>query len=550
MASTITPKLLENLLSSFRYELACGGDTHTAGSSASLARTDLDRELEVIQRTPDSVAAHELARQIRSRLNQFSLLHRLPTELISTIFHFVVESDTLEGWPAKHAVRISSVSRLWREIATETCATLWTRLDPLPSRLLDLFLSRSGTAPLAIAYEGSYSRNMLPYIHRWGICRVQLYTSEEPPLQELSVPAPQLEVLRFDVGPRESISYLNLFCGVTPRLREIYIDFSHIPMSCPIFRGLTGLHLYCIAYREPNPIDQLLGILELCPLMKSISFTCLVFPTLPIAPMPGPLITLRYLQNLDLEEGRGQSRQWARTHFLPRIIVPNSCTLDIGASVRWGDDLRHLLPQRSDFLPNLSDIQPVRVLDVSCWGERSSCVRGKTFVSDRVAFVLSLERFGEPDGNDDRNAFPRTISSIGRALPLPLLEEVALSQSRPCDSDPTSALKSFFRIYPSLRIVRLRGHWPWSSILDLFVVTPTRQLCPLLQDLWLAPDEPLDGKVLLEVVKSRTAPEVDSPHLCGVAPLQHVYFDPNHERPSSSVRAALRTYVTASFKAF
>ncbi|KDQ09432.1 hypothetical protein BOTBODRAFT_37012 [Botryobasidium botryosum FD-172 SS1] len=546
MASTITLELFEVLPFSIQYELACGEDTSMIGLSTSLTRADLDRELEIIQRIPDAVATHEPARQIRFDLNRFSLFHRLPTEVISAIFHLVVQSNMQQSWPAKHAVRISSVSQLWREIATEMCATLWTRLDALPASLLDLFLSRSKSVPLTVVYENSVARRILPHIHRWRVCRVDPHSPPDTFPQELSAPAPQLEVLRLSVAPRDDLGYSNLFGGVTPRLREVYVDLNYVPMSCPIFQGLTKLHLYCITYREPNSIDQLLGILELCPLMESISLTHLTFWTLPIAPMPGPLITLRHLQNLDLEESGGRGRQWARSHFLPRIIVPASCTLDIIAGVRWSDDLRHLLPQRSDFLPSLPDIQSVRVLHVSCCGERSSHMYGKA--SDRIVFALSLERFDEPNANGSHNAFPRMISSIGRALPLPLLAEVALSQDRPCDSDPTSALESFFRIHANLKIVRLRGHWPWSSILDLFVPTPTRQLCPLLQDLYLAPATPLDGRVLLEVVRSRTTPETDSPHPRGVATLQHLFFHPNRKRPSPSVLATLRTHVTVGFE--
>ncbi|KDQ09433.1 hypothetical protein BOTBODRAFT_37013 [Botryobasidium botryosum FD-172 SS1] len=161
-----------------------------------------------------------------------------------------------------------------------------------------------------------------------------------------------------------------------------------------------------------------------------------------------------------------------------------------------------------------------------------------------------MKRCSRLNDADDLCAFSRTISSIGRALSLPLLEEVNLAQDEfyYCRSNPTPALESFFRTYPTIKTVKLCGHWAWGSILGLFVATPTRQLCPLLQDLWLAPAKPLNESVLLEVVKSRTTPEVDSPHLRGVVPLQRLFFGPNDERLSLSVLATLRTHVAVDFK--
>ncbi|KDQ09424.1 hypothetical protein BOTBODRAFT_37003, partial [Botryobasidium botryosum FD-172 SS1] len=255
MARTmISPELLEAFLLRFRYQLARGEDTRP-GSPVNPTRADLDHELEVIR--------HELARQIRSHLNQHSLFYRLPIEVVSVIFHLVVHDGTLQdAEPAKEAIKISSISRLWREIATEMCPTLWTKLDALPTPLLDLFLSRSRSAPLEILFTPSavgrtveileFLERVVPHIHRWRVCRIVYDTSPGEQdvlklLQEASAPAPQLEVLQLNFMVMYDptiipLEFLDPFCGITPRLRTIDCDF-YVPMSSPIFRGLTNLHL-------------------------------------------------------------------------------------------------------------------------------------------------------------------------------------------------------------------------------------------------------------------------------------------------------------------
>ncbi|KDQ09434.1 hypothetical protein BOTBODRAFT_526562 [Botryobasidium botryosum FD-172 SS1] len=417
--TSVTPEQLDNLPSSFRYELArTEGDIHTTGPFASLIRPDLDRELEAIQRAPDAVAAHELARQIRSHLNQLSFVYRLPTEIISAIFHLVVQTDMRRSWPVRHATRISIVSRLWRDIATQSCATLWTKISwpVLPISLLELCLSRSRSAPLDIVLHSAIVRRkadilrflelVVPHIHRWRDFRVIYYDSRVQDilsfLQEASAPAPLLEVLQFNFGPmydppRVPLQFLQPFCGITPRLRTINSNV-YIPMSSPVYRGLTELHLYYINYPEPDPIRRLLGILELCPLLKSLCITELVLlATIPTDHVSDPIILLRHLQKLYIAEE--WDARWMLSHFLPRIAIPTSCRLDIAANARWGDHLYRLIPQRSNFLLNLPDLQSVRALHMHCpWSRDNTSVCGKILTDDPDAFKFTVVYPDEPHG--------------------------------------------------------------------------------------------------------------------------------------------------------
>ncbi|KDQ09541.1 hypothetical protein BOTBODRAFT_36946 [Botryobasidium botryosum FD-172 SS1] len=541
---------------SFRFQLARGEGT----PPASPTRADLDRELEAIRRTPDAIATHELARQMRSHLNRLSLFHRLPTEMISAIFCFAQSCAR----PDEQVVRIASVSRLWREIATQMCSTLWATLDTLPIPLISIFLSRSEPAPLEIIFDTSttptrvdileFFELVVPHIHRWRVCRIVHNKLEENKQDVLSLlqqtaAAPHLEVLQLNFldGTQPHVIPFELshpFSGIAPRLHTINCDI-HISLSSQILRGLAKLHLSKIVYTEPT---ELLRALELCPLLESISFLWLQFRSIPIARAPDPVIALRHLQVLHIEEL--WQAQWVRLRLLPCIIVPASCNLCIKAHVRSNGDLRHLLPRRSNFLPNLPDIQSVRMLHISC--DADVCILrvcGYIFEArDAEAFSFTMIWGDVPHDN----VFPRVLSSIVREFPLPLIEEVYFWwMGGHHDSDLLASVESFLRVHPTLKNITFAGCWPWDRILEILVVTPTRHLCPLLEELSLicnSPNWDAGERALLELVKSRTAPMPG--HLASMVPLQRLFFGSPCARPSASTLLKLQTYVTAGSKLY
>ncbi|KDQ09435.1 hypothetical protein BOTBODRAFT_178989 [Botryobasidium botryosum FD-172 SS1] len=316
-------------------------------------------------------------------------------------------------------------------------------------------------------------------------------------LQEASVPAPLLEALRLNFGPMydppaASLEFLQPFCGITPQLRTIDSNV-YIPMGSPIYRGLTRLHLSYINYPEPDPIRQLLGILGLCLLLESLCFVHLVLlPTIPTAHASDPIITLCHLQKLHIVEW---DARWVPSHFLPRII------------------------------PDLRSVRALYMRSSETDSGHNTSARGKLLVGGLDAFKFTIKS-------------PWMSTSA----------EVAISRSQCRNLDPASALESFFRVHLTIKTVALNVYWPWDEIFGLFVVTPTKQLCPLLEDLYIASPQELDERTLLEAVKSRAVPAVDSPHLRGVTALRHLFFGLRYDRPSPSALSALQSYVTVDFK--
>lgn len=154
--------------------------------------------------------------EVTSRRNQFTPVYRLPNELFSHIFEFANErprdqSNRPIGW------NVSEVSRRWRQIALHT-PRLWSTIDVLDQRFIDLCISRSGKVSLDIELDTclnkvvpserkmeDYVASLVPHIGRWRT--LKLHHEITPAfLHHLSSPAPKLHHL--ELAP--SFHHINL----------------------------------------------------------------------------------------------------------------------------------------------------------------------------------------------------------------------------------------------------------------------------------------------------------------------------------------------------
>lgn len=97
---------------------------------------------------------------LRSHRNRFAPIDRLPPEIFSYIFEYVVQPDSdrtvksqkaaTERIPEMWALlALSQVCSRWRAIALQT-PTLWTHVDNRHEATLEAYLNRSGTMPLRL----------------------------------------------------------------------------------------------------------------------------------------------------------------------------------------------------------------------------------------------------------------------------------------------------------------------------------------------------------------------------------------------------------------
>ncbi|KDQ20514.1 hypothetical protein BOTBODRAFT_309997 [Botryobasidium botryosum FD-172 SS1] len=553
MRSSISSQLMAVLIDDIRRQLGLGAVTSSENSPVEETRAALDQEMEIVRLALKAATTHmaEQLSRLQFQRNQLASTHRLPIEVMSTIFYFAI---TCEGEPFRSLLNLSSVCRLWRDIALG-CPSLWADLRMLPPALADLFIIRSKAAPLKVGLVfnedagahhirlSEYVSPVLPHVDRWSVCAFdfrQLVSVRRIMsfLRYASVPAPQLEALVLKRGWSDFIwstdqaqTIDQLFGGVTPRLRAVTLHAIFIPLTSSIFSGLTRLNLEFIEYTEPDSIHQLLHVFERSPQLEYISWDLkFSFPE-PITPESSvvPRISLAQLQDLDMV-AQGPL-QWVPRHILARLVLPSSCSLSIFGEVEAGRDLSHLLPQYSSTQPNLPGLPTTTKLSIKLEDYIVCRLTGRSAEMSWHASLYAAQ-------NDDLLS-KRLVSNLGNIFPMPRLEEVVLWW---CGVEyPTlfSVVADFFRRHPNIKDLCLVA-CPEDFMVDL-IVTPRGNLYPKLERLRICQCS-CDDSVLIEIVKSRTRVGPDAPSSDAAIKLQHLSLHPRSSFAESTI-LTLREYV-------
>lgn len=212
-------------------------------------------------RLDDEIAALTLVlSNLRTQRNTFSLISRLPPEILASIFTHcarIHQQNRYPGYRVPDWVNVSHVCRHWRDVALN-CSTLWSFLFVSSQRWTDELLARSKTAPLKVLVDSDYPKqstelhflkNIAPQADRIQDLCLRLTRQEaERVLSLFSSPAPLLQSLRVSV---ERSNYLSepalvtgtLFDGDTPSLRKLELMNYPFPLTSPTLRGLTFLRL-------------------------------------------------------------------------------------------------------------------------------------------------------------------------------------------------------------------------------------------------------------------------------------------------------------------
>ncbi|KDQ20500.1 hypothetical protein BOTBODRAFT_183278 [Botryobasidium botryosum FD-172 SS1] len=263
--------------------------------SDSVPQTRLDEEFQALQ----AIAAYTRERMLenRSQCNQLSPVHQLPDEILSAIFSLAVRDE--RGAQLFYDITlISNVCRLWRGIISEGSPNLWTGLYTLPTRLVNVFLTRSRAAPLEIEFDqtenpkatcfSEFLHLVLPQFHCWKTCRFVLFDKDDITsfLRHTATSASQLETLDLQLKSNAGRAnrlfvFHHPFAGITPELRNLTLERIPVPLEAPMFKGLTRLTLRDISYSNIDSIYQLLRVLEASPFLEGIDFMNLGFLPIP-----------------------------------------------------------------------------------------------------------------------------------------------------------------------------------------------------------------------------------------------------------------------------
>ncbi|KDQ11057.1 hypothetical protein BOTBODRAFT_177543 [Botryobasidium botryosum FD-172 SS1] len=135
------------------------------------------------------------------------------------VFRFAASGPNGRSLDHHMILTFCGVSHEWCDITRRT-PELWANILPLPASLINVFLTRSGNAPLYVEYKRVGRRRK---------------TSLSDFLSLLNLEVLYLKV-RYFRATDESEDLRGIFTGGTPKLRELTLDSLYVPMDHPIMR--------------------------------------------------------------------------------------------------------------------------------------------------------------------------------------------------------------------------------------------------------------------------------------------------------------------------
>ena len=229
-------------------------------------------------RINEEISGHILSIcDLRTRWNTLSLISRLPTETLATIFvhyardyhskHRGCPTSTVPSW-----VDVSYVCRHWRDVALN-CPTLWTYIFLVSQRWTEELLARSKKALIKICIlfgssdDASLWLNSVEKVmdHMDRIQELRLHlpaTCAHDILSKLPSRAPHLQNLEISVRGNPNERSFVLFDGGTPALRTL--ELTDCPVPLPLFKlsALTTLNLHHSLGRSQQNLAEFLAMLR------------------------------------------------------------------------------------------------------------------------------------------------------------------------------------------------------------------------------------------------------------------------------------------------
>lgn len=385
----------------------------------------------------------ESARALKTKRNSLATISRLPPEMLSKIFAFVIGTSHSEftSGSLEWVKCTSHVCQHWRAVAL-ACPSLWGRVVFIKPRWAEEMLKRSKMAPLVVRADLTYmtpkmldtvqsAMKHLPHTRELHISAMKL-PMEKILANAMFLDAPLLESLclsnpRF--GYASDLNYTLPECGIfngATRLRRLELTKCNLSWDSPLLTGLTHLKLHDFRSLLPT-MSQMLDALERMPNLESLDLEdCL--PTLPDAtttpPQPDRIVNLPHLSRIRLS-----SQILECANLLNHLCYSSSTSLRLNckATDATYHEISSLIPALSNVRKNIREgnEKPIRCLTIE--GITTSCLRLQTWPynngprnapsrpSSRVELELSWRHYG-------RGTMERVVSELCHALPLTHLD--------------------------------------------------------------------------------------------------------------------------------
>jgi hypothetical protein len=306
---------------------------------------------------------------LRTRRNNFSLIGRLPPEILSCIFSFhAINQPTPrdpiynpdDPFPSSSGpirlglgwITVTHVCRHWRQVALSD-PNLWRTITfDLGAEWAEEMLERSKATLICYSRDLSFQprvsrrRSLDDEVtlrkHLSHVRRLVLSGNPEslaPAVRALTTPAPRLESLELlrnaPQFPESCITLpSDLFAHDSPKLRHVTLYGCAVPWDSPLFRDLTHLDIRIppVVPSPPSPpaaqsdllsiptLDRLLSILEAMPSLQVLTLgNCLPRPE-----FTSRVVPLRHMSKLSLDGSLPNA-----VAVLERVSLPSSASLSL-----------------------------------------------------------------------------------------------------------------------------------------------------------------------------------------------------------------------------
>jgi hypothetical protein len=292
--------------------------------------------------------------RLKSLINSFSPINRLPPELFATVL--------AHRRPGRDLISSTHVCRHWRTTLL-SFASLWAEIHCAGEEQTFFFLERAKAAPLHICLRQRFSHAALKTFIAPQIGRIELLiahpmiTLDTTALcRDLSNPAPKLRTLV--IAPR-SASWQHLptiFRGDLPELRRFTVERATFDLTKFRTPNLTHLSLQYTAHGEPL-MDDLLTFLDQTPLLENLVMVA-AGPLSDDAGSHDDLGKIVHLPHLNQLELVGRS---ARSGIICHLSLPIGADVTLRADVMssQGGITEHFLPSSLEHIPMARNVTSI-----------------------------------------------------------------------------------------------------------------------------------------------------------------------------------------------
>lgn len=281
----------------------------------------MDSYVKVLDETIEAISdALKLYRHhFATRRNSLVPLGRLPVEILSSIFVFVLHLDNYDDLRLrfKHLYRLRGVSKTFRNIINHT-PPLWTSIpSDCPFPVVSEALLRSKTFPIIVYGQeemddadeivlptnSDFLEAVMDHVDRWEASHLA-FSSTVALQNALIKPAPRLKELSLVVSVGENDAdvagtHVEIFGGQVGQLDRLHLSSVPLRWDSVIFKGLKWLEVdNSCGYLDPSSKD-ILQILSFTPNLRVLDLGNVHSDPIP-ASSGWPLVRLDDLEEITL----------------------------------------------------------------------------------------------------------------------------------------------------------------------------------------------------------------------------------------------------------